>query len=53
MASYNYQVAKDVLSDTDKNRLVCLYLSRRPLGDVSSTHHFSSSYEQLKLTNTG
>ncbi|KAK4540012.1 hypothetical protein LTR36_009910 [Oleoguttula mirabilis] len=25
--SYDYKIAKDVLSDTDKNRIVCLYLS--------------------------
>ncbi|KAK5135929.1 hypothetical protein LTR08_004387 [Meristemomyces frigidus] len=25
--SYDYKIAKDVLSDTDKNRLLCLYLS--------------------------
>jgi hypothetical protein len=53
MACYDYQIAKDVLSDNDKNRLVCLYLNRRPPGDVSPPRHFNSSDEQLKLTTTG
>jgi len=35
MATYNWQVAKTVLTDNDKDRLVCLYLNRRPDGSVS------------------
>lgn len=34
MASYDYNIAKDVLSDNDKNRLVCLWLNRTPDGQV-------------------
>ena len=32
--SYDYQIAKTVLTDRDKDRLVCLFLNRRPDGNV-------------------
>jgi hypothetical protein len=35
MATYDWQVAKTVLTDNDKDRIVCLYLNRRPDGTVS------------------
>jgi len=35
MATYDWQVAKAVLTDSEKDRLVCLYLNRRPDGVVS------------------
>jgi len=42
--SYDYQIAKTVLNDKDKDRLVCLYLNRRPDGNVriTSSLHFNS-----------
>jgi hypothetical protein len=41
--SYNYQIAKTVLNDKDKDRLVCLFLNRRPDGNVRTTPHFTLS----------
>jgi hypothetical protein len=40
--SYDYQIAKTILTDKDKDRLVCLYLNRRPDGNVRiiSSLHF-------------
>lgn len=35
MAPYDYKIAKTVLTDKDKDRLVCLYLNRRQDGTVS------------------
>ena len=32
--SYDYQIAKTVLTDRDKDRLVCLFLNRCPDGNV-------------------
>ena len=32
--SYDYHIAKNVLTDKDKDRLVCLFLNRRPDGNV-------------------
>lgn len=34
MASYDYNIAKDILTDNDKNRLVCIWLNRAPDGQV-------------------
>jgi hypothetical protein len=35
MATYDYQVAKTVLTDVEKDRILCIYLNRRPDGSVS------------------
>ena len=32
--SYDYSIAKTVLTDKDKDRLVCICLNRRPDGNV-------------------
>lgn len=34
MASYDYNIAKDVLTDNDKNRFVCIWLNRGQDGQV-------------------
>lgn len=46
--SYDYQIAKTVLTDRDKDRLVCLFLNRRPDGNVRIKP--SSPYSKL-ITN--
>jgi len=43
MATYDYQIAKTVLSDKDKDRLVCLYLNRRPDGNVRTVPPFTQA----------
>ena len=35
MATYDYQIAKTVLTDVEKDRILCIYLNRRPDGSVS------------------
>jgi hypothetical protein len=37
MATYSYSVAKTVLTENEKDRLVCLSLNRRPDGSVSES----------------
>lgn len=41
--SYDYQIAKTVLSDKDRDRLLCLFLNRRPDGNVRAIPHFTPS----------
>lgn len=40
---YDYQVAKTVLTDKDKDRLVCLYLNRRADGNVRTVSPITPS----------
>lgn len=35
MATYDYQIAKTVLTDVEKDRILCIYLNHRPDGTVS------------------
>jgi hypothetical protein len=35
MATYDYQIAKSVLTENEKDRILCIYLNRRPDGTVS------------------
>jgi hypothetical protein len=35
MATYDYQIAKTVVTDVEKDRILCIYLNRRPDGTVS------------------
>jgi hypothetical protein len=35
MATYDYKIAKEVLTDVEKDRILCIYLNRRPDGNVS------------------
>ena len=39
--SYDYQIAKTVLSDKDKDRLLCIYLNRRADGNVRTNPLFT------------
>jgi hypothetical protein len=52
MPSYDFKIAKTVLSDKDKDRLACLYLSLRPDGSASLTRSLPF-IAQLNLTTTG
>lgn len=35
MATYDFQIAKEVLAESKKDRILCVYLNRRPDGTVS------------------
>jgi hypothetical protein len=37
MATYDYRVAKSVLTENDKDRALCVYLNRRPDGTVNES----------------
>lgn len=53
MASYDYNIAKDILTDNDKNRLVCIWLNRAPDGQVRFFFPLVFSTFRAALTTIG
>lgn len=49
MATYDWSIAKAVLTESEKDRLVCLHLNRRPDGTVSE---LITSHANLTMTDT-